>query len=309
MNKLTKSIFPGIIFLLCLSLSAANNEKHHEPYTVATLAFTERGKGVQDAGAQVADLMFANLAIKENIWLVEREDLKKVLTESELNLSGAVSPSQAIQVGQLTGARIIITGSIFKIGDKTYMIAKVIGTETSRVLAANVNGNEDLDVLTTQLAQKVSDLIDEKSEELMPKKKTKQGLVALLKTKMGDIEEKTIYVNIKEEHIQRAVIDPAAETEFQYLCKELGFKVTDVKNNADFIITGEGFSEFASRHQNLISVKARLEVKITDRKGNVLAVDRQTSIAVDLAEAVAGKTALQTSAQKLALRILPKITK
>ena len=62
-------------------------------------------------------------------------------------------------------------------------------------------------------------------------------------------------------------------------------------------VTGEAFSEFAGRHGDLVSVKARVEVKAVDRKtGKVLAVDRQTAVAVDLAEQVAGKTALQEAA-------------
>jgi hypothetical protein len=49
------------------------------------------------------------------------------------------------------------------------------------------------------------------------------------------------------------------------------------------LLSGEGFSEFASRHGNLISVKARLELKAVDRQtARILAIDRQTSVAVDL---------------------------
>ena len=75
------------------------------------------------------------------------------------------------------------------------------------------------------------------------------------------------------------------------------------------MLTGEGFSQFASRHGNLISVKARLEVKALDRaSGKVLAVDRQTAVAVDLAEHIAGKTALQEAAASIAERMLPKLS-
>jgi hypothetical protein len=55
-------------------------------------------------------------------------------------------------------------------------------------------------------------------------------------------------------------------------------------------------------------VKARLEVKALDRaSGKVLAVGRQTSVAVDLAEHIAGKTALQDAAVSIAERILPTL--
>ena len=91
-----------------------------------------------------------------------------------------------------------------------------------------------------------------------------------------------------------------------------GFEVIDRKEgnskDADVVVIGEGFSQFASRHGNLVSVKARLEVKALDRaSGKVLAVDRQTSVAVDLAEHIAGKTALQDAAVSIAERLLPKL--
>ncbi|MBI2477305.1 MAG: hypothetical protein HYV60_01235 [Planctomycetia bacterium] len=57
-------------------------------------------------------------------------------------------------------------------------------------------------------------------------------------------------------------------------------------------------------------MKARLELKALDREtGKVLAVDRQVAVSVDLAEQIAGKTALQDAAASIAGRLLPKIVK
>ena len=79
---------------------------------------------------------------------------------------------------------------------------------------------------------------------------------------------------------------------------------------AKILITGEAISEFAVRRGNLISAKARLEVKAIDRaSGKVLAVDRETRVAVDVADQIAEKTALQEAAADIAERLLPKIAK
>jgi hypothetical protein len=57
-------------------------------------------------------------------------------------------------------------------------------------------------------------------------------------------------------------------------------------------------------------VKARLEVKAIDRaSGEVIAVERQTRVAVDLSEQIAAKTALQEAAADIAERLLPKLVK
>jgi len=69
-------------------------------------------------------------------------------------------------------------------------------------------------------------------------------------------------------------------------------------------------TDTSKRKGNLISCKPRVEIKVRDRaSGNLLAVDRQTSVGVDLSEQVAAKTALQNAALLLAERVLPKLGK
>jgi hypothetical protein len=119
---------------------------------------------------------------------------------------------------------------------------------------------------------------------------------------------------VAERHVSRPTIDPAVQTLFGLWCKELGFDVLDpevsARSQADVIISGEGFSEFASRAGNLISVKARVEIKATDRETNkLLAVDREVALSIDVAEQIAGKKALEEAAMRLAERVLPKLVK
>ncbi|MBC7818693.1 MAG: hypothetical protein IAG10_17530, partial [Planctomycetaceae bacterium] len=74
------------------------------PVPTAIITFQDRGgKDSKLTGAKVTDLLFAELVAKPEMFLVDREELSKVLAEHEINLSGAVNPDQAIQVGQLTG--------------------------------------------------------------------------------------------------------------------------------------------------------------------------------------------------------------
>ena len=81
-------------------------------------------------------------------------------------------------------------------------------------------------------------------------------------------------------------------------------------NKPDIQITGEAFSEFGMQKENLQSCRARIEVKARDvASGNIISVDRQTSVAVDIAEHIAAKTALQNGADELAKRLIPKLGK
>ena len=297
--------------VLTTSTLPARGDEVGTVYPMAIFPFQERGRDVADLGGKVTDLLFANLVINPDMYLVDREDLKKILDEQELNLSGLANPATATKVGHLTGAKILITGSIFQVDTTVYVVAKVIGTETSRVFGASAKGGvrDPLDGLAKELAEKVGKLVSESGSKLVAKPVTREDRLAALKKKIGNGKRPKVFIDVSERHVGQAMLDPAAETELTLFCTALGFDVIDPeegnRNEADVMIVGEGFSEFAARHGNLISVKARLEVKAVDREtGRVLAIDRHVSVAVDLTEQIAGKTALQNAAANIAGEIL-----
>lgn len=283
-------------------------------YPVAILPFEERGPNVKDFGAQVSEVLFAQLVVNPKLMLVDRVELNKTLAEQSLSLSGAVKPDEAVKVGQLTGAKLLISGSVLQVDKKLYLVAKIMSTETTRVAGASVNGktSDELAPLIEKLAEQISKTVDEKAATLVPKPLKLVDRVDALKKQLGDAKKPVLRIEIAERHIAVATIDPAAETEVALMCRSLGFEVVDNKEApagaADVLITGEGFSETAGRVGNLVSVRARVEIKAVDRKtGKVIAVDRQTSRVIDATEQVAGKAALQEAAAILAERLIPKL--
>ena len=309
-NVFVRTLVVGMLGLFSLAVVA------EDVYPTAILAFAERGKDVKGMGAQVRDLLFVGLVENPQLMLVDREDLQKSMEEAELSLSGAVKADEVIQIGHLTGAKIIITGSVMQVGKKLYLVGKIIGTETSRVLGASAKGDaaEDLDVLVEQLVEKLGAKIAADAGKLVAKPVKHEDLIATLNKKLGKAKRPSVRITVVERHVGQVTIDPAAETELTLFCTETGFQVLNAdassREKADIVMTGEGFSEFAMRRGNLVSVKARLEVKAVDRKtGRIIAVDRQTSVVVDLTEQIAGKKALQAAAERIALRMLPKLVR
>jgi TolB-like protein len=292
----------------------AQEEKRPAIVAAALFPFEDRGAAVKDFGAKVTDLLFAKLAAHPELYLVDRADLKKTLAELELNLSGAVRADQANMVGQLTGAKLLIRGSVISIDKRTHLVAKVIGTETSRVIGVAVDGkaSDEVGGLVEQLADKLAEAITKQGDTLIAKAASVPDRIAAVKKELKQAARPSVWVQVTERHIGAPAVDPAAQTEILKFLKETGFVVIDTeegsKGKADIILKGEGISETAARHGNLISVRARVELKAVDRQsGKVLAADRQTVLVVDLSEQIAGKAALQEAAAILAERVLPKL--
>jgi hypothetical protein len=167
--------------------------------------------------------------------------------------------------------------------------------------------------LVEQLADKVSASIAKNSDKLVAKEVPIADRIAAVNKALGEAKRPTVMIKVHERHAGQATIDPAAETELTMFCKETGFTVLDPKlaeKKTDIVIEGEGFSEFATRRGNIVSVKARVELKAIDRiTDKVIAIDRQTVVMVDLTELIAGKAAMQEAAAQIAERLLPKLIK
>jgi TolB-like protein len=284
-------------------------DKERPVLPMALLAFEERGAGTKDLGAKVTDLLFAKLAAKPDLFLVDRGDIKKILDEQALSLSGAVKADEAAKVGQLTGAKLLVTGSVVQVDKKLYLVAKVISSETGRVAGASVDGaqSDDLGALAGKLADAIDDTIGKQGEKLVPKPVPVKDRVAELNRRLGKGPRPVIAVQIPEQHLGT----PVAQTEITRLAKELGFTVIDLdetgKSKADVLITGQVLRAAPVPVGRLMSVSARVELKAAHRKtGTVLATDRQTAVAIDLSEQLAGAQALQDAAARLAERLLPK---
>ncbi len=112
---------------------------------------------------------------------MERADIEKILGEHELGLSGTVSADSAAKIGQLTGAKVLVTGRVFKAEGELFIVAKIIGTETSRVYGELVKGGDkaSLSDLTSTLATKIAADVTQKGDTLVAHVETREQLIAL----------------------------------------------------------------------------------------------------------------------------------
>lgn len=220
---------------------------------MAVFDFESKDEAVRDLGPKVATLVNANLSTQPGIITVERAELEKILGEQELGLSGTVSTESAAKVGQLTGAKVLVTGRVFKVEGQTMIVAKVIGTETSRVFGEMVQGPPTVSVvdLSSNLAAKVATAISTKGDTLVAKVETRDKRIAEIKSTLGGKKLPVVSVKISERHYGPHIIDPAAETELSLILQQCGFKLADASSTLkpDMEIFGDAFSSFGMQKE------------------------------------------------------------
>jgi hypothetical protein len=291
----------------------ANAASPSKPLSVAVFDFTSKDESTKDLGSKVSALLAASLSADPDLILLERAELDKALGEQELGLSGSVAADTAARVGNLTGAKVLVTGSLFKADKNIIAVAKVIGTETGRVYAmtSKIGPSGDVTSLANDLAGKISPIITSKSDTLVAKVEPRDERVKRLIERARPAKSLAVSVVIPEQHFGARVIDPAAQTQLQALFQQAGYEVVDSNSNkkADIEISGEAFSAFALRKGNLNACKARIELTARQRnKGKILFTGSQTSVAVDVTEQTAAKTALEDAALEIAERLLPAVS-
>jgi len=333
-------MFSVTAIAMCVFVSSARGQADEQqakqdspPLTVAVLDFEAKMPGNEKLGSQIGDTLTALLAGESNLRLVERPKLRMLLEEQELSLTGMVSAEDAVKLGNLVGARIIVTGRLFPLGSKLYLTSKVIGTETSLVegVLVKTDADQDMDDLVTKLAVELAEKLRKTGPKLVAAADADEDPVPALIAALKGRTKPTLAVRITEQHHSRngharAPIDPAVQTEVTRLLTEAGFTVVDPEQTeaidrwikapdriawpnalqqVDRIVTGEAMSEYSARLGNLVSCAGRAELSLLDRQtGQVQLADRTTRRAVDLSENIAAKAALQKAGRELGIKLL-----
>src|SRR5689334_11573344 len=116
----------NLLALALAAFAAAPLTAANAPLTLAVFNFESPDEGVKDLGPKVATLLTTLLSADANLITVERAELDKLLGEQELGLSGTVTPDTAAKLGHLTGAKVLVTGRVFRVDKELVLVAKVM---------------------------------------------------------------------------------------------------------------------------------------------------------------------------------------
>jgi TolB-like protein len=325
---MSRFLCSALLILILGNASFAQVEKL--PITLAVFEFQAKDRDLRDTAKMFGDLVSVGLSQDSAVRLVDRQDLQAVLEEQKLGVAG-ITDQAAPQIGRMLGAQAMLMGRLFEVNKELYVTVKLFSTETGEAFAEKSSGEfHQVDSISEDLAGKVASLLKENSKSFEPAVHLEEDQLETLRSFTAEGPTPRFFVYAREQTLGVPVIDPAVQTELQYLLLKVGLE--SVKDSSgrlsewaegyaagggleappsvegvDIAIIGEAFSEFATREKNLVSYRSRIELEAIDMKsGKVLAADRETHSAVDVSARIAAKSSLQEGSSKLAARLLPE---
>jgi TolB-like protein len=91
-----------------------------------------------DLGYGFSELLSEYLTQKVSTFrIVERKQLSKILDELEFSLSDLAEQASVVQVGNMSGANLLVLGSVFEVGNDIQVNVKLVETENAEVLLSH----------------------------------------------------------------------------------------------------------------------------------------------------------------------------
>lgn len=133
--------------------------------TVAVMDFSSfmmgESGGAVNLGKAVSAMLVTEFSGREGMRVVERAQLNELLREQDLNLSGRIQESDAIEVGKMLGVQYVLHGQVTSIVDNLRMDIRAVDVETSEIVMVLKQGGQ-----TSELFAVVVGMADQFGEEL-----------------------------------------------------------------------------------------------------------------------------------------------
>jgi len=151
-RKMTRSALAAAALLLALSAPARLVAAPAPPATVAILYFDYEGKtpGLEVLRKGLAQMLITDLSSNPSFQIVERGRLEALLAEQKLGATGKLDPATAARVGRLLGARYMVMGGYFDLGDVLRVDARLVEVETGRIVGTSGTSGKPGEVMAAE---------------------------------------------------------------------------------------------------------------------------------------------------------------
>ncbi len=107
--------------------------------SIAVIHFKTLNKEAQEIslGDLVSETFTSALVNSQSFRIIEREQLDKVVKEMEMNQTGFIETTDAVEIGKMLHADAIITGSVALLNNQIQLNARIIEIESAYVISAD----------------------------------------------------------------------------------------------------------------------------------------------------------------------------
>lgn len=205
------------------------------PVAIATFSSAANVREADTVRRALADGLINALAQREDVRVVERERIAEALQDLRMSSEGMIDQATALQLGKMTGARVIVTGNILQMDDELVITARLINTETSELVATRANGSRgNLLAMVDELAAGVADRLMQDNNGTLARAEDRDAERTAaqrqaLQDQLKGLERPRLLVLLPESHLNRIVPDPAGETELVEWLLACGFPVASAE--------------------------------------------------------------------------------
>jgi TolB-like protein len=158
----------------------------------------------------LADMLISDLSGLQEITIIERASLEKLLEEQALSLTGLTDEGSAVEVGKLLQANQLIYGAYILNDDIIRIDIKLVSVENGTILHAfDVKGDiDDIFELETELVTNLRQKLN-LTEQAVPKKSDTKSVDALARYYIAiDHLDHKRYTEAENEFIKATELDP-----------------------------------------------------------------------------------------------------
>lgn len=160
-TRATTSVRLAAAIALSLGCVAAEAQAQDAAATVAIMDFTAFSVSLQDAtalGKGLAGMLTTELGSRPALRVVERQQIRALLDEQRLALSGRTDVAVAVEIGKLVGAQYLITGNVALARETARLDVRVLRVATGEILATHKRSGhpDDLFAVVVDIAEDFS---------------------------------------------------------------------------------------------------------------------------------------------------------
>ncbi len=147
--------------------------------TAAVVDLTDLHGNVSELGRFLSEEISGNLAGSTSGFdIIDRGHLKALIEEHKLAMSGLLNPATIKAVGKISGAGVLVTGTITPFGDTIRIRCKIIDTQTAKVIGSakeEISRTITLSQLLSESVTTASDTVKRNNKGTVPAKTNEES--------------------------------------------------------------------------------------------------------------------------------------